>query len=147
MCYHKKYIDGINAHIFKQKPFKKILYLDAVSYDTFIYMVNIKNEPNNLHRILYGLLDIHWFFIKEYNTSMCSFVNDWNYMSYLKYNIKYLVETIIIYTIWILYYFNKYILIHLNKHTFINIFTNILSIIFYDIYCFLLKTYCFTEIL
>ena len=143
MCYHKHYIDGIHAHIFKQKSFKKILYIDTICYNTLAYMVNIKNEKNNLHRILYGLLDIHWFFIKEHNTTMCSFVNDWNYLFYLKYNIKYLVEKIIIYTIWILYYFNKYILIHINQH----IFTNILSIIFYDIYCFLLKTYCFTEIL
>ena len=40
---------------------------------------NVKNEKTNFHRILSGLLDIHAFFIKGSNTSMCSYVNDWNY--------------------------------------------------------------------
>ena len=52
MLYKKKYIDGMNAYIFKKQENRKILHMELFSYDKFIYALNIKNEKNNFHRIL-----------------------------------------------------------------------------------------------
>lgn len=88
MLHENKYIDGINPFIFDKEPHKKILYLDLFGYDKIGNLLNVKNEKSNFHRILSGLLDVHSFFIKESNTQMCSYVNDWNYsnksFNYLK---------------------------------------------------------------
>jgi len=139
--YKNKYMDGINVYIFKQQPSKKILYLD-LSYNKITSIFNIKNEKTNVNRILSGLLDIHSFFIKGYNTDMCSFVNDWNFTYHVRNKLKYSIEKIIVYIIYLINYFKKYISSSssdFNK----NIFIKILFKIIYDIYCILLETYCF----
>ena len=61
--------------------------MELFGYDKFIYALNIKNEKTNYHRILTGLLDIHSFYIKKTNTSMCSYVEDWNIYNKYCYNI------------------------------------------------------------
>lgn len=139
MLYKNKYMDGIKVYIFKPQPFKKILYLDLISYNKITSIINIKNEKNNLNRILSGLLDIHCFFIKGYTTDMCSFVNDWTLIYKLRNNLKYSIEKIIVYIIYLINYCKKYVSFDFNK----NIFIKILFKIIYDIYCILLETYCF----
>jgi hypothetical protein len=139
MLYKNKYIDGINAYIFKKEPSKQILYMDLLGYDKFTYTLNIKNEKTNFHRILSGLLDIHCFFIKGSNTSMCSFVNEWNIIYYFNNKFKYLFEKIIVYIIFLINYYKKYLSHYLNN----NVFIKILSKIIYDIFCIFLETYCF----
>jgi hypothetical protein len=138
MLYKNKYIDGITAHIFESVPSKKILYMDLLGYDKFIYALNIKNEKTNFHRILSGLLDIHCFFIKGSNTSMCSFVNDWNILHNFNNKIKYIFEKIIIYIIYLINHYKKYISDDIDQNIFIKIFSKIV----YDIFCVFLETYC-----
>jgi|LakMenE01Jun11ns_1017448.scaffolds.fasta_scaffold9933266_3 hypothetical protein len=139
MLYKNKYIDGINAYIFEKVPSKKILYMDLLGYDKFTYTLNIKNEKTNFHRILSGLLDIHCFFIKGSNTSMCSYVNDWNIIYYLNNKIKYIFEKFIVYIIYFINYYKKYMSDDINE----NVFVKITSKILYDIFCIFLETYCF----
>ena len=76
--YDNKYIDGMNPYIFNNESGKKILYLDLYGYDKIGNLLNVKNENSNFHRILSGLLDIHNFYIKQSDTQMCSYVNDWS---------------------------------------------------------------------
>jgi len=137
ILYKNKYIDGINAHIFTIQPNKKILYMDLMGYDKFIYSLNIKNEKSNFHRILTGLLDIHSFYIKKSNTSMCSFVNDWNIVNKCYYNFRLLLEKIIIYIFILTNYFKKYI----SKDIKDNILFQILSKITFDIFSVILNNY------
>lgn len=139
MLYKNKYIDGINAYIFKKQPPKKILYMNLLGYDKFIYTLNIKNEKTNFHRVLSGLLDIHSFFIKGSNTYMCSFINEWNVIYWFNNKLKYIFEKIIVYIIYLINYCKKYISNDINN----NIFIKILSKIIYDIFCIFLETYCF----
>ena len=73
---------------------QKILYLDLFGYDKLLHMICIKNEKTNIHRILSGMLDIHTFFIKQSNTQMCSYVNDWNIINKIHNYIKLKVEKI-----------------------------------------------------
>jgi hypothetical protein len=138
MFYKKKYVDGINAYIFKKESHKKILHMELFSYDKFIYAINIKNEKTNFHRILTGLLDIHSFFIKQSNTSMCSYVNDWSILNKLHHNVKLLFETLFVYSIYAIIYIKKYI----PKEIKDNVLYKILTKITFDIFSIILETYC-----
>ena len=64
-CYHISLIKKHN---------RQILYINVFTPDKLYYVINVKNESINLHRILSGINDIHMFFIKNENTLMCSYV-------------------------------------------------------------------------
>lgn len=138
MLYKKKYIDGINAYIFKKRENRKILHMELFSYDKFIYALNIKNEKNNFHRILSGLLDIHNFFIKKSNTPMCSFVNDWNIINKFNYRLKIIGENICLYIIYTIIYIKKFIPQEIKDNLIIKITTKII----FDVFSLILESYC-----
>lgn len=138
MLYKKKYIDGINAYIFKQQNNRKILHMELFGYDKFIYALNIKNEKTNFHRILSGLLDIHSFFIKKSSTSMCSFVNDWNIFNKFTYNIKLLLEYLLVNLFYLFIYLKKYIPKEFKNTLLLKIITKIII----EIFSIILETYC-----
>lgn len=106
MLYKNKYMDGITPYIFEETKNRKILYLDLCNNDKLFHMINIKNEKTDSHRILTGILDAHLFFIKNTNTSMCSYANDWTFIyksqnQYKKYIFEYLVIFITTFAIYI----------------------------------------------
>jgi len=140
--YKNKYVDGLMPYIFEknkeQCSQKKILFLDLFSCDKFSGALNIKNEKTNYHRILYGLLDIHCFFIKQSSTQMCSYVNEWNYMNMFLYNLRLLLEKIILLLLWIFVKI-KNIIPNEFKDALI---CDILKKICYDIFVIFIKTYC-----
>ncbi len=138
MMYKNKYIDGINAYIFKKEPNKKILHMELFGYDKCIDALNIKNEKTNYHRVLTGLLDIHSFYIKQTNTSMCSFVEDWNILNKCHHNSKLILEMTIIYLMYFLNYVKKYMPYNIKD----NIFVKIACKISFDIFSILIETYC-----
>ena len=138
MLYRNKYIDGINAYIFKSEKNKKILHMELLSYDKFTYALNIKNEKSNFHRILSGLLDIHSFYIKKSNTSMCSFVEDWNIINKFHHNTKLITELLIVYIIYFINYMKKYIPEDIKD----NIFIKIISQVLFDIFRIIMDSYC-----
>jgi hypothetical protein len=137
IIYKKKYIDGINAYIFKKEPNKKILHMELFSLDKISYAINIKNENSNFHRIMSGMLDIHCFFIKKSSTYMCSYVEDWNVINKFNYNVKILLEKIITYILYLINYFKKY----LPKDIKQNLFVKIISKIAFDIFSIILENY------
>ena len=96
MMYKNKYIDGLTPYMFKVEQGVNILHLDLLGIDKIGNIFNIKNEKTPTHRVLSGLLDIHNFYIKQCNTQMCSYVNDWSIMNKLIYNCKIVLEKIII---------------------------------------------------
>ena len=137
LLYENKYVDGITPFIFKERT-NKILYLDLYGSDKVGYLFNVKNEKTNFHRILSGLLDIHGFFIKECNTSMCSYVNDWNY-SYIAFNkCKLVLEKVCIYIIHCILYIRSKVPEEFKE----NIVYKILSKVFYDVFSIVLENYC-----
>ena len=99
--YKDAYIVGIIPYFFKSKKSNKIkrLYLDVYTLDKLAYSISIKNEQNNYHRLFEGLLDIHKFFIKQTNTTMCSYLENWSLHNYAVYYTYIVVERIIIYFI------------------------------------------------
>ena len=144
-----KYMDGITPYIFPYIQNKKCLYLDLFGSDKIKYIYSVTNEKTNFHRILSGLLDIHLFFIKQTNTQICSYVEDWSY-SHMFYNkLKTHIFEYIIYCIARIYYLVKkylagYMLCScINESIIFKIISNIISKFFKDVYVLLLEKYCF----
>jgi hypothetical protein len=138
ILHENKYIDGINPFIFNKEPNKKILYLDLFGYDKIGNLLNVKNEKSNFHRILSGLLDVHCFFIKESNTQMCSYVNDWNFSNKGFNYLKQAIERIMIYFTYILIFINNNISDEFKE----TIIAKIIKKIAYDVFIILLESYC-----
>jgi hypothetical protein len=86
--YKNRYYDGLTPYIFEKEKNKKILFLNLISYNKIGDLINIKNEKTNYHRVLSGLLEIHTFYIKNSNTQMCSYVNEWGVTNYTTFFIK-----------------------------------------------------------
>jgi hypothetical protein len=137
LLYKNKYIDGITPFIFKERT-NKILYLDLYGSDKVGYLFNVKNEKTNFHRILSGLLDIHGFFIKGSNTSMCSFVNDWSYGLKTFNNFKQLFEKVCIYII----HFIIYIKTNIPDEFKENIIYKLMEKFSYDVFVIIIENYC-----
>jgi hypothetical protein len=145
-----KYVDGFNPYIFNleinktlNKPLnkilnKKILHLDLYGYDKVGYLLNVKNEKTNYHRILSGLLDIHSFFIKGCSTPMCSYVNNWTISDICFNRFKTLVERIVIYIVYFLVIMKKYLSNQFKDNILYKLFSKISHVIF----VIMLENYC-----
>jgi len=138
LLYKNKYVDGMIPFIFKER-INKILYLDLYGSDKVGFLLNVKNEKTNFHRILSGLLDIHAFYIKQSNTSMCSYVNDWNYGLKAFNNLKLLIEKLCIYIIHCIIYIKTKVPEEFKE----NILYKIIAKISYDVFVIILENYCF----
>jgi hypothetical protein len=138
ILYQNKYIDGIIPFIFKYESNKKILHMDLFGYDKITNIINVKNEKTNYHRILSGLLDVHSFYIKQTNTQMCSYVNDWNIYNKGCNYIKILIEKFMLYFIYIIVLINKKMSTDLKD----SIFYKVASKIIYDIFLLILESRC-----
>lgn len=138
ILHENKFIDGITPFIFKERD-NRILHLDLFGSDKLGNLLNVRNEKTNHHRILSGLLDIHSFFIKKTNTSMCSYINDWTYYNTFYNYIKTLIEKICICLINLLLFVQT----KMPREFKDTVLYKILSKISYDIFIILLENYCF----
>jgi len=138
ILHENKFIDGITPFIFKERV-NRILHLDLFGSDKLGNLLNVRNEKTNYHRILSGLLDIHSFFIKKTNTSMCSYINDWTYSNTFYNYIKTLIEKICICLIHLLLFVQT----KMPREFKDTVLYKILSKISYDIFIILLENYCF----
>jgi hypothetical protein len=102
-CYKEKYIDGIIPYFFKYNTKNRRIYLDVYTLDKLVYTMNVRNEQNNYHRLFEGLLDIHKFFVKQCNTTMCSDLDNWSPYNYMLHCIYIIIEKITLYVIWFMY--------------------------------------------
>lgn len=138
ILYKNKYMDGINPHIFHIQPKRKILYLDLYGYDKICNMVCIKNEKTNIHRILTGMLDIHTFFIKQTNTQMCSYVNNWNIINKIHHSLKEYIEKLMFFTICLVIFIKKHFPIEYQDHLLYKMISNMKD----DIYNNVIDYFC-----
>jgi len=138
---HKnKYYDGVNPYILPSEINKKTLYLDLLGSDKINYLLSVKNEKTNFHRILAGLLDIHLFYIKQCSTQMCSYVNNWTlYQTFHNRILKQFIEKIIYYIVFFVCYLKK----NIPGEFYENIIFKIVSKIIKELYITLIDYYCF----
>ena len=72
-----RYVDGGTPYIFNKEFGVNRLYINLCGMDKIMDALVIKRDKIVMHRILGGVLDIHNFFFKRKNTSMCCYVEDW----------------------------------------------------------------------
>lgn len=104
ITYRGKYIDGVNPYFFSpvDASDSKTIFMNVCTLDKLPYMVNLKNERNNYYRLLEGVLDIHKFFSKQGNTTMCSDVSTWTWSYKWTYYLHILVELIIVRVVYVI---------------------------------------------
>ena len=81
-----EYLDGGLPYIFKLQKDTKILYMKLTRHDKLHNIFNVAGEISIDGRILEGLLDTYNFLMNEKPTDMCSFVNNWGFLSLIRYN-------------------------------------------------------------
>ena len=112
------YIDGGTPYLFsindKSKSVKN-LYMKITRYDKLSTVLNISYEKTIHGRILEGILDTYNFFLKSKETKMCSFVEDWNIINSVHYNICKTSFHILIILIYLFDFFTKPFLLSFKK--------------------------------
>ena len=96
IAYKTQYMDGISPYVFDVKRDRQILYCNPLNYQ---YLRVIGSETS---KVLTGILDIHGFFIIKQSTSMCSYLNEWSCFDRNIELVKYIVERIVVYIIYIM---------------------------------------------
>jgi hypothetical protein len=139
VLYKNKYVDGMNPHLLEKSAGKKRLFLDLFGYDKFTRLWNVKNEKSNFHRVLTGLLDIHDFFIKQSNTPMCSYVEEWGLTHQLHHQGKIKIEWILLHLIYLLLFIQTYV----SEEIKTTLWFRFVSKVGYEFYLLLLETYTF----
>jgi len=115
LLYKNKFLDGINPYLLPLENNnnnynnKKQLFLELFGYDKIGYLMNVKNEKTNFHRILSGLVDIHLFFIKQTSTQMCSYVQHWTYTQRGYFYMRQIGERILVYIVSILLFLTRFL--------------------------------------
>jgi hypothetical protein len=136
--YDSKYIDGLMPYIFDPKPNRKILYLDLFGYDKLFQFLSIKNENTNLYRVFSGALDVHYFYMKEVNSTMCSYVNDWTFQNKLFLCMKLVIEKTIVVLVKIILFFRESMPLNFDKSKLYHASINWIK----ELYIFAVKSWC-----
>ena len=125
---NNKYIDGGIPYIFKTKTKTKTktknLYMYLTQINKLKTILNVSYEKTIHGRILEGLLDTYNFFLKNKQSKMCSYVDDWSLINRLYYKVIQNAYHILIYLIYLInttFIFTKPLLVkfkktHLFKH-------------------------------
>jgi len=109
MICEDKYIDGLYPYLFQNINDtcvlgSRVLFLQLSSY--CYNCLHIENErDNNSQRILTGILDIHRFFLCDgkKSTSICSFLDQWNYIHYFVFYLRVFITHVIVLFIYFLF--------------------------------------------
>ena len=109
IAYKNRYMDGISPYVFDVKRDRQILYCNPLNYQ---YLRVIGNETS---KVLTGILDIHGFFIIKQSTSMCSYLNEWSCYDRNIELVKYIVERIVVYIIYLVLVVKPYLPDYVKK--------------------------------
>ena len=97
-----EYIDGGTPFIFKERKRgknKKILYISIINLSKIGKSFSIKNEHTPHGRMLEGIVDTYKLFANETPSNMCSFVDDWSGLDFVKIRLKELAGVLFIYSL------------------------------------------------
>lgn len=94
VLHEQQYLDGLLPFVFKERKDRRIMYIDLLGINKITHLICVKNEESNSHRILSGMLDVHYFFLKQQTTSMCSFCHQWGVLHRSRHTLKFMIEWI-----------------------------------------------------
>lgn len=129
--YENRYLDGILPYVFKEKDNRKRLYVNLFALDKVFNVMNIHKEKTAIHRVINGITDVHLFFVKKRSTSLCSYVEDWDFSYTINYIFKYSIELLIYFFFFIIYSIKR----NIEKQT----LKRMQKSVFYKILCYSLK--------
>jgi len=133
--YNGKYVDGLYPYIFKPKKNRKIINVNVINLKKLSSFISIKNEKNNIHRVIDGIIDTHTFFSSNFYSNMCSYIDDQTIITKLQ---NFILIKLFQFSILILHY--CYVLNKLFKKL---IKTNYdIKKMFHILYTFLFKSIC-----
>ena len=129
-------VDGARPHIFESRGSneRKILYIDLNFIGKIKNFLNTTSDKNGSGRILKGIIDIHEFFSEGEQTTMCSYVNNWNLKDFGFHRFKEFSWIILIYAVTIMSVIYKYFSPYLTESLFFNHLQNVLKKLAIDIY-------------
>ena len=88
LLYCNRYVDGCTPYIFKETGKRKQLFISMLGKDKIKDSVVLKNDKNGTHKIINGMLDAYYFFYRGCKgTSMCSYIDNWSFLTNLKYEL------------------------------------------------------------
>ena len=88
LLYCNRYVDGCTPYIFKKTGKRKQLFISMLGKDKIKDSVVLKNDKNGIHKIINGMLDAYYFFYRGCKgTSMCSYIDNWSFLTNLKYEL------------------------------------------------------------
>ena len=133
--YNDKYVDGLYPYIFKPKKNRKIINVNIINLKKICSLISIKNEKNNIHRVIDGIIDTHTFFSSNFYSNMCSYIDNQTIIAKLQ---NFILIKLFQFSILILHY--CYVLNKLLKKI---IKTNYdIKKMVHILYTFLFKTIC-----
>ncbi len=106
LMYRNRYMDGCTPHIFENGK-RKQLFINMIGKDKIKDSMILKNDQNGVHKIINGMLDSYYFFFRGCaGTSMCSYVDNWSYLTNIKYK---LLNIVLLAFCYVLYFYIFYI--------------------------------------
>lgn len=112
IAYQNKYVDGLSPHIFDARRDRQILHCTPLNYN---YLRVLCLKPTCTSKVLTGILDVHGFFIMKQSISMSSYVNDWGWFDISIEFLKYIVERMVVYAIYIMLVVKPYLPNYVRK--------------------------------
>jgi len=117
VVYKNKYMDGLTPYLFDVKRDRQILYCCPFNYGNLRVSMNTCQETTCTSKVLCGLLDIHGFFITQQSSSMCSYFNDWSCCDKKIDFLKYVIERITVYIVYVVLIVKPWVPDYVSKRT------------------------------
>lgn len=110
ISYRNQFIDGITPHFFYNQSPKKTLFIDLSQFPVHHFCTKFSYDFSSNKRK--AIDDIHSFFTHQKNTPMCSFVENWDFLSQLRFKLRYIFTIAIAFVFSYIHYFYNYFSIH-----------------------------------
>jgi len=128
--YDNKYIDGVAPYIFRDGE-RDVLFINMVTYKNYRRTLNIKNEEHINERMIIGVNDINNFFTMG-KSDMCSYYENWSYISILILRLRLLIVFIILWIVDILIYIKCSLPNNLIEHSIVKNLYSVSSELYSD---------------
>lgn len=104
LSYRNQFIDGFIPHFFHNQSPKKTLFIDLSKFPIQYVCTKYKFDFSSMK--YKAIDDIHAFFLQHKSTKLCTFVEDWDFFSHIRFKIRSLLTFFLIWIFSHLRYFS-----------------------------------------
>ena len=113
LSYRNQFVDGITPHFFYNQSPKKTLFIDLTQFPIHYICTKFSYDFSSSKRK--AIDDIHSFFTHTTITPMCSFVENWDLFSQIRFKLRYILTLSIAFFLSYIQYFYNYYYIHYSS--------------------------------